>query len=371
MFTACQRDRMIDILNTHVNRINIYDLGDPLCVPSITGVISPICNSGGLKINVTNMRYYKLKLFSITGALVKNTSKIYLAGCGGHSGILFIDNLSSIASGNYDYELTVGGNCGEDAEAFLTGIVTIFSCKTGSDTSNIQSKTTSNLIVSKSIPIPIDCGCRPFVTTDLINQSFNFGYSSLEYLGSDLLVGNNGFLHVNDNSLTRFPLEYTFLAGDNTPPVSGSSSDLSICNNSTLTIDNVGQFIVGDAAGITTAEVKVLSGSTLILKNGSNMKINNNSKLIIECGGRLIFEQGASIELNGNNAQIEIKGHLEIGDNATFTFTGNGSLIKYGSPDMLIPFPNHTNNAFVVSSGTSVRLWRKLRSRSNQGFMLR
>lgn len=140
-------------------------------------------------------------------------------------------------------------------------------------------------------------------------------------------------------------------------PTPGSFQNFYVCGNHTvIDVGNGGSLLIGDASVNNTAEVRFERGTTIILRNGSNLTIDDNSKLIIECGARLIFEDGAGIILNGTNAKLEIYGHLEVGTNAAFTFTGTGSLIKYGYPNMTVSFHHNPNSSFVVSSGTTVEL---------------
>ncbi|MCC5918308.1 MAG: hypothetical protein JJU02_13395 [Cryomorphaceae bacterium] len=75
------------------------------------------------------------------------------------------------------------------------------------------------------------------------------------------------------------------------------------------------------------SQLTVDKGATLIIANGGKIIVNNDSKLIIEDGGDIKFLEGAQIELVGPNSILEIRGKVTIGDNATFTFSGNGRII--------------------------------------------
>lgn len=103
----------------------------------------------------------------------------------------------------------------------------------------------------------------------------------------------------------------------------------SVCNNSTITINDRADLTIG--YGSNDADVNVdltfTSGTTLILKSGSTLNIRNNSHLTIEEGANFIIEEGATINLNGYGALLIFRGKITVGDNATFTFGGNGHFV--------------------------------------------
>ncbi|NEN25308.1 hypothetical protein G3O08_17565 [Cryomorpha ignava] len=75
-------------------------------------------------------------------------------------------------------------------------------------------------------------------------------------------------------------------------------------------------------------KVIVLAGGELLLKGGL-LKVDDGGEVIIKAGGKLIYEDGAQIELNGNNAVLALGGLTHIGDDATFTFTYQGTESGY------------------------------------------
>ena len=83
-------------------------------------------------------------------------------------------------------------------------------------------------------------------------------------------------------------------------------TELVVCNNSTLEIQNNDGLIVGDGTMLGCI-LKIRSGSTLKLKSISKITINNKSKIIIEPGGHFIYEPGAHIVLQGKDALLDVQ----------------------------------------------------------------
>src|SRR5690606_25420029 len=63
--------------------------------------------------------------------------------------------------------------------------------------------------------------------------------------------------------------------------------------------------------------------------NGGVLRVEDGGEVIIKSGGKLIYEAGAQIELNGNDAVLSLGGLTHIGDDATFTFTWQGTESGY------------------------------------------
>lgn len=140
-------------------------------------------------------------------------------------------------------------------------------------------------------------------------------------LSDDLTLSGNSDLHFNRN----IPIGWVNSNSTARPPIpSVMQSDL--CDI-TLTVLNGSSIIIGDQSVDANASVNAGEGTEIILENGAQLRINNNSSLTIERGATLRFEDGASIFLDGPNAKLEIDGVLDIGNNAVFTFTGDGYLI--------------------------------------------
>jgi hypothetical protein len=99
------------------------------------------------------------------------------------------------------------------------------------------------------------------------------------------------------------------------------------CGTHITKINDGGKFIIGDnnyhhtTGESNSADVTYRKGSILEILPGGKLIINDHSRLIIEEGATLIYHPGAIIELNGEDAILEIKGKVEVKDNAVFTFT--------------------------------------------------
>jgi len=117
-----------------------------------------------------------------------------------------------------------------------------------------------------------------------------------------------------------------------------NNSTLNFNNNKTINISNGGILILenttitGVCAEAWDGILNINDGGKLILSNGSLIKMGGNGIIdIYDQDGTLQFEDGANILLNDENTKIEVKGKIQIEDNATFTFTGAG-YIYYNVP---------------------------------------
>ncbi|MBI4945959.1 MAG: PKD domain-containing protein [Bacteroidetes bacterium] len=138
-------------------------------------------------------------------------------------------------------------------------------------------------------------------------------------LSDNLSVQNGASLYFNKNLPVGFIV-------DNSPnrPAHNSTFFVDLCGNMTLEAGNNGSISIGDPSINAFAQVRVKTGSTVKLHAGSNLIINNGSTLIIEPGAKIIYEYGAQIQLVGSNSVLEINGTVQIGNGATFAFSGNG-----------------------------------------------
>jgi hypothetical protein len=148
---------------------------------------------------------------------------------------------------------------------------------------------------------------------------FNEGVESLDfnekYFGSSVIV-----LGANFGCNTNLPMGF----GAGNHPLSNSNLDLTICQEAVINVIT-GEFVIGDASNNRTANVTFNSGTSLIIHD--KLIIEEGSKLIIEDGANFTFFDGAQIELQGPNSILEIRGKVTIGDNATFTFSGDGRIV--------------------------------------------
>jgi|GEM_PF-2786052 len=76
------------------------------------------------------------------------------------------------------------------------------------------------------------------------------------------------------------------------------------------------------------SELVINEGAELRL-NGGTLRVMDGGKVTIKDGGLLRFEENASIELNGNDAELALSGLTYVGDNAIFGFTYQGTESGY------------------------------------------
>lgn len=100
------------------------------------------------------------------------------------------------------------------------------------------------------------------------------------------------------------------------------------CDNggSVLTIDNNGILEVGVDYN-KTGRFTVHYGNVLKVKSGGVIRVRENSGLVIEEGAEFIFEDGAILDLEGYGSFAEFKGKIVVGENADFTYMGNGRFV--------------------------------------------
>ncbi|NEN24370.1 T9SS type A sorting domain-containing protein [Cryomorpha ignava] len=191
--------------------------------------------------------------------------------------------------------------------------------------------------------------------------TFNFGYAAMgnnlikttDKISHPLTVSGisaaNGALWINraDNLAN---------VNDNSNPIS-TSGHFSVNLKSDcagdygrVTVETLGAIIIGED-NTKTADVivrdnswivmndgfiEVRDGSRLIIEdggvlrlNGGILRIQDGGEVIIKAGGKLIYEKDTQIELNGNNAVLALGGLTHIGNDATFTFTYQGTESGY------------------------------------------
>ena len=128
-----------------------------------------------------------------------------------------------------------------------------------------------------------------------------------KYLTGNLTIQNSSSLTIND--------------------ILGISDDLSITikSGSVLILNG---FISSncDGNGLWNGSIIVEDGGGLILNSTSQIGLKEFGLIKIEDGGTL-FYRGGILNLNSNNSIIEIAGDLHIGENATFTFSGDGYIL--------------------------------------------
>ena len=168
---------------------------------------------------------------------------------------------------------------------------------------------------------PGECGL-PKVTVEIEN-------------GGQLLIGSTGV-----------GLSGTMNFRENSELILRAGCELHVARYSRLTVEagatlqmEPGSRIVIDPNGsvvINGTLVKPLNGQPLTIEgggslyvNGSNrvvfdanngLSVNNNSRVYIGSAATLAYAAGTSVDLNGNQSQLVIRGSVELGDNATFTY---------------------------------------------------
>ena len=159
-----------------------------------------------------------------------------------------------------------------------------------------------------------------------LNQYLNYGFPESASIAPEAFIRsidiqNNGELFINKKDIVGYQ------SNPFSEPEAHSHFSMRTvkdgCNDSHVRIFDGGLFQLGNWEDIhnNTAQVTFQENSVLEIMSGGKLIIDKNSRLIIEEGATLIFHPGAIIELNGSNAILEIKGKVEVKDNAVFTFT--------------------------------------------------
>lgn len=96
------------------------------------------------------------------------------------------------------------------------------------------------------------------------------------------------------------------------------ASEVRLIEKSSLVLDGGSRYEVGNGASLiidSTASLVLNAGDSLIVKGGGYVLVKNCGNLIYN-GGTIFLQDAASV--------LEIAGNLHIGDNASFTTSGNG-----------------------------------------------
>ena len=173
-----------------------------------------------------------------------------------------------------------------------------------------------------------------------INSSINKIYAATYGRGmweNDLICNNQG----NDVTIiTNTTWDEKYITGN-----------LVLQNNATLTVNNVlglsDDLNIVINAGCTLVLNGILESNcdgtgywngSITVKDGGEFKVNNGASLNLRDVGYIQIEEdglfnycGGELILYDTDTYIDIEGNLEIADNATFTFTGDG-YIKFSKP---------------------------------------
>lgn len=165
-----------------------------------------------------------------------------------------------------------------------------------------------------------------------IHIPFNFGKPELRFI-QQLEVGNQGLLVINhrnyhlgfNTQIGPYPRSHTSF----TAYTHGAS-----CHSSYIIVNDGGTVELGDSINVpqnNVGNLVITSGTYLELENGSTLRINTGSTLTIEPGAELIIHPGATIELDGQEAILEIQGKLTLKDNTIFAPNGSG-FVRIANP---------------------------------------
>ena len=95
-------------------------------------------------------------------------------------------------------------------------------------------------------------------------------------------------------------------------------------NNSKLVLESNSTIIIRSGA-----ELRIKRGGTLILNSNANLNVENGGRVIIEDDASFDYYQNADLVLTGNTSVCEIKGMLNLQNDATFRFTSSSSQKGY------------------------------------------
>ena len=142
-----------------------------------------------------------------------------------------------------------------------------------------------------------------------------------------------------------------------------------LCGNNVMELGSTGELILGTGNVNEEGILYVTRNTTLNLEADGILTINNNSRVIIEEGALLSYHPNTIIQLNGENAVLEIRGKLDILAGATFQTSGTGHVLfniqnpdpsiapdnVAGTPTSQLVFESTANPKplkFVVANGT-------------------
>ncbi len=163
----------------------------------------------------------------------------------------------------------------------------------------------------------------------LLNTVYNYGRYE-RYTLPSITVQAQGKLQVNAHGLNGFG---NGIYDRMNRKGSRFEMKTSECN-SLVNVEQGGILELGsDNAENNKAILRIRKGCTLMLKSGSTLLIHDNSELIIEEGAQLVYFPGAIIQLEGNEATLQIDGKLRLESNAVFAFSkgnsNNSGYIKF------------------------------------------
>ena len=139
-------------------------------------------------------------------------------------------------------------------------------------------------------------------------------------------------------SIAAFAPTTTLICENGSNFVQQSATEVRLIEKSSLVLEEGSRYEVGNGSSLiidSTASLVLNAGDSLIVKGGGYVLVKNAGNLIYN-GGTIFLQDAASV--------LEIAGNLHIGDNATFTTSGNG-YVKFSN--------NGTwDNTYNVTAGT-------------------
>ncbi len=184
-----------------------------------------------------------------------------------------------------------------------------------------------------------DANNEQLETGDRITRLITIGSTSTEDGG--ICINCSGRVNVIDD--TSYPTnQANNLAIELTGNCGSGIGRLRINDNGSLRIgENETKFAILTARDnswieLNSGTIEVRKGSQLIIDSGAELRLNGGTlrvmdggKVTIKDGGLLRFEENASIELNGNDAELALSGLTYVGDDAIFGFTYQGTESGY------------------------------------------
>jgi hypothetical protein len=183
---------------------------------------------------------------------------------------------------------------------------------------------------------------------EYINKNLIISNSKSLINATDLIICNNAIVSIdNGGSLQNQPTNFI---NDSIKIISRNGTAIVVNTSGTFDIKDNTKAIIQKGAYLkasgTNSKIIVRNGGKLIIEPGAFLELNSGSKLIVEDGGQVIIQSdlsdpnanvngiltynaGAVIQLKGDNAVLELNGRLHIGNNAIFTFTYPGSNSGY------------------------------------------
>lgn len=183
---------------------------------------------------------------------------------------------------------------------------------------------------------------------EYINKNLTISTSRSLSNATDLIICNNSIVTIENGGVLE-NMATNFL-DDSIKIVARQGTKIDVNSNGLLDIRLNTKVVIQKNAILkangNNAKIIVRNGGKLIIEPGAFLELNNGSKLIVEDGGQVIiqgkqltnttnengvltYNQGAEIQLKGDNAVLELNGRLHIGDNAVFKFTYPGSNSGY------------------------------------------